>query len=207
MGRARDLANILSSSGNVALDSELGLSLITPTSITTTGGSGSISLTGGVSFTSASAISLNGIFTSTYKTYMLNINLTSGTSDAALYLKMRASGTDNSTNYYYAMNNLKTNNTANNYYATNGTSGFLIGEIDGPSSANNWNFASIVLCNPQLTLLTNFTSTGTSLDTGGSVNGHSGGGTHALAASYDAVSLIVSAGTITGSISIYGYRN
>jgi hypothetical protein len=74
----------------------------------------------------------------------------------------------------YAMNNLKTNNTANNYYATNGTSGFLIGEIDGPSSANNWNFASIVLCNPQLTLLTNFTSTGTSLDTGGSVNGHSG---------------------------------
>jgi hypothetical protein len=186
--------------------SRAGLAKIVPSSVAVGSGTGSADALGTVTFATASSVSPNGVFTSTYKTYILNINLTSGTADAALYLKMRASGTDNSTNYYYAMNNLKTNNTANNYYATNGTSGFLIGEIDGPSSANNWNFTSIVLCNPQLTLLTNFTSTGTSLDTGGSVNGHSGGGTHALAASYDAVSLIVSAGTITGSISIYGYN-
>jgi len=33
MGRARDIANVLSSSTNIALDSELGLSLITPKTI------------------------------------------------------------------------------------------------------------------------------------------------------------------------------
>lgn len=62
MGRARDIANVLSSSTNIALDSELGLSLITPTSVATSGGSSTISATGAVSFTSASAISLNGCF-------------------------------------------------------------------------------------------------------------------------------------------------
>jgi len=41
-----------------------GLVQITPTSIAVTGGSGSISATGAVSFTSASAISLNGVFSS-----------------------------------------------------------------------------------------------------------------------------------------------
>ena len=216
MGRTRDVSKILTSNTSIlslasasatyATKTSTGLNLIIPSTISNTGGSASIGTNGTVTFSGVSSVSPNGIFTSTYKTYMLNINLTSGTSDAALYLKMRASNTDNSTNYYYAMNNLKTNNTANNYYATYGTSGFLIGEIDGPSSANNWNFANIILCNPQLTLLTNFTSTGTSLDTGGSVNGHSGGGSHALAASYDAVSLIVSAGTITGDITVYGYN-
>jgi hypothetical protein len=103
MGRARDLANILSSSGNVALDSELGLSLITPTSVAVTGGSAtsSISSTGAVSFTSASAISLNGVFNSNYLIYKVisTIQATSGTPN--LQIRYRNSGTDStSTNYF-----------------------------------------------------------------------------------------------------------
>jgi hypothetical protein len=101
MGRARDLANILSSSGSVALDSELGLSLITPTSIANTGGSASISSTGAVSFTSASAISLNGVFNSNYLIYKVisTIQATSGTPN--LQIRYRNSGTDStSTNYF-----------------------------------------------------------------------------------------------------------
>ena len=101
MGRARDLANILSSSGNVALDSEMGLSLITPTSVATTGGSNSISTTGAVSFTSASAISLNDVFSSTYDRYKIIINQTGASvTNGQLQMRLRVAGSDNSaTNY------------------------------------------------------------------------------------------------------------
>ena len=107
MGRARDIANVLSSSTNIALDSELGLSLITPTSITATGGSAtsSISSTGTVSFTSASAISLNGVFSATYENYRVIFkgSLTTGSQD--LKLRLRSSGSDNSTSNYFYYNN------------------------------------------------------------------------------------------------------
>ena len=102
MGRARDLANILSSSGNVALDSELGLSLITPTSIATTGGSAtsSISSTGAVSFTSASAISLNGVFSSAYENYKIVINITGVSTQMDILMRLNNNGTDNTSGIY-----------------------------------------------------------------------------------------------------------
>ena len=73
MGRARDIANVLSSSTNIALDSELGLSLITPTSVAVTGGSASISSSGVVSFSAASLVSLNDIFSATYTNYRITL--------------------------------------------------------------------------------------------------------------------------------------
>ena len=99
MGRARDIANVLSSSTNIALDSELGLSLITPTSITATGGSGSI-LTNAVSFTSASAISLNGCFSSTYENYRVMFQVSGTSANSNISFRMRSSGTDESGNNY-----------------------------------------------------------------------------------------------------------
>jgi hypothetical protein len=102
MGRARDLANILSSSGNVALDSEMGLSLITPTSIATTGGSAtsSISSTGAVSFTSASAISLNDVFSATYDNYKIILDANASNTSSGFSFRLRVSGSDDTNSVY-----------------------------------------------------------------------------------------------------------
>jgi hypothetical protein len=76
-----------------------GLVQITPTSIAATGGSGSISSTGAVSFTSASAISLNGCFTSSYQNYRILYIFAPSTSQSHT-LRLRLNGTDASGSNY-----------------------------------------------------------------------------------------------------------
>ena len=198
MGRARDLANILSSSGNVALDSEMGLSLITPTSIAVTSGSGSISTTGAVSFTSASAISLNGIFNSTYDNYQLIYKFTS-TATGALRARVRATGTDVTGGNYSEMN------------VTTGTSTGpgRLGTLNG----TEWNFMNLLTSN-SLTLNLNFydiaKAAPTSISGFGiqqSVVSNIIGADHSVSTAYDGFTIFATGGTITGTVRIYGYRN
>jgi hypothetical protein len=205
MGRARDLANILSSSGNVALDSELGLSLITPTSITATGGSGTISTTGAVSFTSASAISLNGVFSSNYENYKVLLRVTSISADQAIYIKMRASGTDNSVGYYYSGYGVSGTNTVYTNGASNQTTGHFIGNTDGltNSSYYGWDmhFFDPFAAKPT-PLIAHYIGT----TTAGFIYGMTTTAWHDVSTSYDSINIIANTGNFTGSISVYGYR-
>jgi hypothetical protein len=199
MGRARDIANILSSSGNVALDSELGLSLITPSSIAVTGGSGSISSSGAVSFTSASAVSFNNVFSATYDSYLIQGKLVCST-DAPLYFRARLSGTDNSSaNYkracwYYTFQNPSV---WNNYESSADLAPSL--PIGGVGSVNN--FIQLEVSSPFLT-----DETVTRGQTSGN-NHFFSHGVMSVTTSYDGCTIFPNSGTITGTLSVYGYRN
>lgn len=198
MGRARDLANILSSSGSVALDSEMGLSLITPTSIANTGGSASISSNGTVSFTSASAVSLNGTFSSTYTNYKLMISGTaSGTTGDDLNLRLRASGSDNSTNNYNNYRYIRAASAANSFnLQTIAKIGFH-GELA-------WS-ARVDLFNPQTTDRTIIISESPHFSSGNSASSWNetifNGTTQ-----FDGFTIFPEAGNFTGTIAVYGYR-
>jgi hypothetical protein len=201
MGRARDLANILSSSGNVALDSEMGLSLITPTSIATTGGSGSISATGAVSFTSASAISLNGVFSSSYNNYRINFQPTASTqADADLYIRGRVSGTDTTTN----MASEKISQ-----YSTTITGSELSGGVFGIMSSNYAPFGqfSIEFKTPFLPQRTVWNASGSYVTNAGVPYQILVMGYVDLNTSFDGFTILPGAGNITGTIRVYGYRN
>jgi hypothetical protein len=207
MGRARDLANILSSSGNVALDSELGLSLITPTSIAATGGSGSISTTGAVSFTSASAISLNGVFSSTYDYYRILFHLDSCSADANFNIKMRASGTDNSSaQYSWGLNGRTRADTLFSFSGNAQTTGWKIGELDSGVSGKFYSYV-IDMHNPFLAQNTLMQIISNGVNTSSIPYALSGGGFHEVSTSYDGISLLPSSGTISGTVRVYGYRN
>jgi len=197
MGRARDLANILSSSGSVALDSEMGLSLITPTSVATTGGSGSISATGAVTFSGASTASINGCFTSTYSNYRIVAKITSSASSAECNMRLRASGTDNSsaiansTNY----NTASGTSTASTYFRLSpiGNSYSSIGVYDVQT--------------PFDTDQTRYTGLGFYWDSAPNYGNTHLGGAMTVTTSYDGFTLYPNTGTISGTIRVYGYRN
>ena len=203
MGRARDIANVLSSSTNIALDSELGLSLITPTSIANTGGTSSISATGAVTFTSASAISLNGVFSSTYRNYRAIVNF-SGSTAGTLGLRFRTSGTDN------------TNGTPSGYYWAGG----YLYQQGASITSNTSNYNNIGRVSRYDTgagattfdIMDPFTSGAATstfgFSTGGGANWESLMNYYADGAIiFDGFSLIASTGTVTGVIRVYGYRN
>ncbi len=207
MGRARDLANILSSSGNVALDSEMGLSLITPTSIAATGGSAtsSISATGTVTFSGASSISLNGIFSSTYKNYRLQINQSSGSTNASLKLRLRSGSTDDSGgNYAYAGLYTRSDSAAiTSYRDAIGQTSFALGDFNSSRPT----IVDIDIYNPQVATQTTTRVSCSNPDTSNTIFHFLNMGYHNQATSYDAASIITTSGTITGTVSVYGYRN
>jgi hypothetical protein len=202
MGRARDLANILSSSGNVALDSELGLSLITPTSVATTGGSNSISTTGAVSFTSASAISLNGCFSSTYDNYRINFQTTtiSTGSDVDLLLYGRSNGV-NTTTSTVSERIVQWSTTITGGETTNGRFGA------SSNTYSNFSQYSIEIKAPFLSQRTIWNSSGSYVSNGGVPYQVLIMGYVDLSTSFDGITFYPSSGTITGTVRIYGYRN
>jgi hypothetical protein len=198
MGRARDLANILSSSGNVALDSELGLSLITPTSIAVTGGSGSISSSGAVSFTSASTISLNDVFSATYDNYVLSTNLIMSTL-SGIRIRYRVAGADNTTSNYNQQTN-EVNNTAVNVERQTG-----ITIHDLTYRSGNTQSGIVNIFNPFATTKTLATTNFATVQTDTPFNNFAMLNFGATT-SFTGCSLIAINGNITGTISVYGYR-
>ena len=196
MGRARDIANVLSSSTNIALDSELGLSLITPTSVA----NGTVSSTGAVSFTStSSSVSLRNVFSSNYTNYRIIINIT-GQTDGRIRLQIGNGGTANGDAVHHTQN-LFTRGTTT---TANLLSSSSLWQFPGENVTQGW--YSIDIFQP-------FEVNYTRLHGNGATAGGSGlvlsqfSGAHDNFTSYSDLFIFPSTGTFTGTIRVYGYRN
>ena len=77
-----------------------GLVPIVPTSVAVGSGTGSASATGQVTFSLASSVSLNGVFSSTYQNYMVVMNISARSTSNYIQLRWRVGGTDNTTAEY-----------------------------------------------------------------------------------------------------------
>jgi hypothetical protein len=202
MGRARDIANVLSSSTNIALDSEVALIPITPTSISVTGGSGSIGANGTVTFSSGSSVSLNGCFTSTYDHYKILSSNTGSSTIVALNLKMRANGSDSAALYYGGFTGANSEAASAVYGQLNGVSALRWAVAKSGETAT----VEARISNPFISSArTQFANSFTFSDgTTGRV--YNGGGSMVTDTSFDGFSLIPESGTITGTVQVYGYR-
>ena len=183
----------------VAEVNKQGHTAIIPTSVAGTGVT--VGASGKVSFTASTSISLNGIFTSTYDHYKVEI-YTTASSTAVLRVVLRSAGTDaTAANYDYTL-----------LYANSGS----------PSSATvaanaNWTLNASIsstvmkhnleLTNPFLASMT--TAIGRSVAYASAVApliGNFGGG-HRLSTSYDGLTFTTSTGSLTGTIRVYGYND
>jgi hypothetical protein len=176
-----------------------GLDLITPTSIANSGGSASAS-GGEITFTGVTSISLNGVLTSTYELY--RVVMIGGSNQSAWQnarMRYRQSGTDNSGSIYYDRRSIFTstsftgdgNNSATSgligYFSATGNYGLLTMDVRRGTqlyvNSTYMGYTASVLGTGQSSILTG----------GGSV--------------FDGFTLYADAGTISGIIRVYGYRN
>jgi hypothetical protein len=201
MSRNRDIANVLSKSTSIALDSEVGLVPVTPSSIAVTGGSGSISLNT-VSFTSASAVSLNGIFSSTYDNYTFVFTTTSNSATGYLYMRLRSLGSDiTGSNYFSSVVQAAYANTT-------------LGNDGGGNSQSTWNrFGYYDGTTDALTItghiLLPFSTAFTSFNNSRARSGYGSEfatGVYKATTSVDGITVYPAGGNITGTIQIYGHR-
>ena len=179
-----------------------GLRLITPTSIVTTGGSGSIGTNGIVSFTSASAISLNDVFSTTYDNYRIVLELTAS-ANIAIDMRMRFNNADNSSANYWNNRTLGQASTVASVGATTADTSFLrIAEFESGISTGSYDLFS-----PFKTQITSIQGLNQFRYTSFYQHSEMKTGQMTVTTSYTGFSLIPTSGNITGTIAVYGYKD
>jgi hypothetical protein len=191
---------------SVAPASTSGLNLVSPTSIASGGGSSSAS-GGAVTFTGVTSISLNGVFTSTYDNYRVVFFGYSGFSGGqTLFFRNRVSGSDRTAAEYG-------DNRIFGYSSTVGSSGVwggtavTLGAWTGNGTAVTFP-ATFDVTQPNLALPTNIAGQSSAPQLGSPLFiGSAFTGVNSTSSAMDGFSIVLSAGTMTGTVMVYGYKN
>ena len=175
------------------------LTLITPTS--TANSSGTVTTSGGqVTFSSVASVSLNGVFTSTYTNYLITVDSIVGSGNLDVLFKLRASGSDTSTNYDTMV---FTKPFASGVSApvsfgttTIGSTYWYFGDARTTDKFSN----NMYISAPELASYTTINGYAISRDTYNTIGGQQTGTTQ-----FDGITLLASTGTVSGVIRVYGY--
>jgi len=190
MTKARDLAN-----------GGFGLVLIKPSTVV----NGTDNGKGTVSFSAQTSVSLNDVFNSTYQNYLLLVNVTSGANDNNdVILRLRASGSDTSTGY----SNLRI---ANDRGATTpagaldvgGTTGYFLFPTD--KDENGTSKARLDIFSPNEASTSTYFLSQSIGNYANTTYNQLFSGRQSATTQFTGCT-IVSGGTLTGTISVYGYN-
>ena len=176
-----------------------GMVLLTPSSVDITGGGSETATTlanGSVEFTACGTVSLNGVFSADYDNYMVSIRQDSS-SATSYYYRLRDSGSDNSTANSYVSQYLYADNTtvaAARVTTDKGLLGYLGSVLRNGLTLNIY---GPYLAQPSAwrTVWVDDLSNARTYDVAG---------THNQSTAYDGFTLIPTAGTITGLVSVFG---
>lgn len=179
-----------------------GLNLVIPT-VVVGSGTGTVLANGQVNFSGATSVSLNNCFSSLYDSYLIRLSLTSVGANGYLYMRMRNSVDETTSNYYWS----------GIYNTSSGTT--PVGEGGGPG--NTWGLfymstgdsgltSTISMNNPFQTITTNLTSSSVRYATTASVN-YQHSATKVDSTSYSGFTIYPASSNFTGTIRIYGYNN
>ena len=169
-----------------------GLVKIVPTSVAVGSGSGSVDSNGNVTFSGASSISLNGCFSSTYDNYWIVWNVTNNSGTSTCTLRFRTSGTDYSTADAYGSGYGLGLGPTTITYNDSGATSFKLGSGNFQSAGGG----HILVARPSGRI--NYQHYMASNATATSYSGS------CAATNFDGFS-IITPGTITGNIRVYGY--
>lgn len=174
-----------------------GLAKIVPTSVAVGSGSGSINGNGTVSFSGCSSVSLNNCFNSNYTNYRIVCDMDVSTA-LDFYFRLRVNGTDNSTTSSYVTQGLNADGTTVAGFRTTANYGRL-----GPGNTDTTIGWSAEFYRPFVADSTAFICHYMPATNAGYVSNFSG--SHNQNTSYDGLTIYPSTGTVSGSISVYGY--
>jgi len=158
-------------------------------------------------FSAVSSVSLNGKFTSAYTNYRILARFQNSlTGPQALRVRLRASGTDETANYdtigFRAFNGgTPVAVESANYNAD------VTRYANATNIANGYNFSVIDISGPALTETTLFVAKHVLTESATSAVLWNSAWYNDSTTSYDGFTLSIVSGTITGSLSIYGYTS
>jgi len=184
---------------NNSSDVASGLKPLVPSSVAIGSGSSSVSTLGQVSFTGASSVSLNDVFSTTYKNYKILLDHSASTA-LNTSIRLRVSNSDNTTANYARQYLVAIGAAVSGGLSTAQTSWALNVPVNNRASAE------CTLFNPFASIQTSMQVINQSDYTGSTIIVVDGYAFQATT-SFTGFSIIASTGTITGSVSVYGYKD
>jgi hypothetical protein len=187
------------------VDNRIGMVPIVPTSVTPTGGTATVnSITGTITMGAGmTGITVNGVFTSTYKKYMVVVDVLKNAvaSNSSITAQLSSGGTAVTTGYTTANIGIASSNIALQNLGT--SNGFYITRT---YQASRSSYGHIILVNPQLAAptLCSGIGYGTTL---GDDQGIISTGTLTNNNSYTDLRFITLSDSFSGTVNIYGFRD
>jgi hypothetical protein len=176
-----------------------------PGSVAVGSGSATVNGNGQVSFSGSTSVSLNNVFSSIYVNYLVIVNMTEVATSGNLGFRVRVSGSDAVTNYNSMVRGIDTAGSALAIAGSGLTSAQYVNQNAG---ANSNSISLLTVGTPFETRPTQITIISATRRAGGNWSGYNGGINHTDNTSYTGFTLLNDAGgNITGTVSIYGYRN
>ena len=153
-------------------------------------------------FSAVSSVNLNNIFSSTYNNYLYKLNYTCSSTGQLLQFRMRASGTDATGSDYSYTRSFSYNSLS---FQTNSNADSSFG-VSFSAIIGTENSVILSIERPFESARTTIIGDAISQDTLGTLR-WIGAATHKLSNSYDGLTFFPAAGTISGTIRVYGYKN
>jgi hypothetical protein len=187
--------------------SRAGLAKIVPSSVAVGSGTGSANSLGTVTFSGASSVSLNDVFSTTYQNYKVVFE-SQVSADCDINLRYRVSGSDNTSANTYGYNWMNVSGTTYGAVVANNSYHYL---MNAHTSDGSWpymqNSSSFDVINPYISKPTELL--GLSM---GAFRGNAPVMKHFIGhffnnTSFTGFTMYTSTGTFTGTISVYGYTN
>ena len=161
----------------------------------------------GASFSAVTSVLLpNNTFSSTYRNYKIVFTITDASADnAAVTMRLRASGSDNSTaNYYSITTGVSFGGTTQYNTNTNGGTAFGMNLTRGTFTNDYGSFVFDIL-DPQQSVVTQYAGSNIGKVSSGLTGAAFIGGAFDGTTAFDSLSIIVATGNITGYYRVYGY--
>ena len=161
-----------------------------------TASSGALVFLSGASPSAAATVSIDNVFSATYENYLIKYNLTCS---AQLYIRLRVGGVTTVGTGYNSTYEYSLTTSAANAIVVNGGIGFW-----APQGAANVTRGTFNIYQPFTVVQTS--ATFENMAEGGEYY-FNGGAQHTGATSFDGIHFLLSSGTMTGNIRIYGISN
>jgi hypothetical protein len=156
-----------------------------------------------VAFSTSSAINVNDCFSATYDNYRVMLHTTSASvSGSILRMRMRASGTDSSVNYYFSGIQTSSQSATISSWRGNNVTYWEYGYAFADRTS-----LTLDIFRPFDAVATLFHSSATGDDNVANLTTHYLAGHHLVGTSYDGFSIFPSSGNLTGTLRVYGYRD
>lgn len=182
-----------------------GLVPMIPASVTLGSGSSSVSSTGLVTFTSASTISLNNVFNSTYRSYKVVLSFNAFSASATdLSYRLRSAGTDLSAGTNYAGGHTVNQSGTVTVESASAQTAMWCGK--GASNYPPVTSVSTEISQPFISNTSTAFITNASAFDSSQTRGMYFSGVNATVGSYDGLTLIINTGNASGTMAVYGYR-